>query len=144
MHQLRILRPAFCVVWWSTGVKVLPCKENKTAVSSLDFWNQNVAAKRKLTTVLFRITISFHDVVSSVEALAQAEQDEVLAHWELVIGYYARARNMHKAAKMLVDGNFDSGVSNKVSKVCVRTRHWDARQRRLILFNFRRVFKPRF
>jgi A/G-specific adenine glycosylase len=52
----------------------------------------------------------------SVEALAQAEQDEVLAHWS-GLGYYARARNMHKAAKMLVD-EFDSEFPQSVEGVC--------------------------
>lgn len=37
----------------------------------------------------------------TVHALAVAETDEVLKHWE-GLGYYARARNLHKAAKALV------------------------------------------
>jgi A/G-specific adenine glycosylase len=45
-----------------------------------------------------------------VEALAQAEQDEVLKYWE-GLGYYSRARNLHAAARQLVevyDGKFPS------------------------------------
>ena len=34
----------------------------------------------------------------TVEALAEASEDQVLKLWE-GLGYYARARNMHKAAK---------------------------------------------
>lgn len=34
----------------------------------------------------------------SLKQLAQASQDEVLAHWS-GLGYYARARNLHKAAQ---------------------------------------------
>ncbi|MDO6461962.1 A/G-specific adenine glycosylase [Granulosicoccaceae sp. 1_MG-2023] len=45
-----------------------------------------------------RFMASFPDV----QALAAAPQDEVLAHWS-GLGYYARARNLHKAANMLVD-----------------------------------------
>jgi A/G-specific adenine glycosylase len=37
-----------------------------------------------------------------VAALATAEQDQVLHYWS-GLGYYARARNLHKAAKQLVD-----------------------------------------
>lgn len=36
-----------------------------------------------------------------VQTLAQAELDDVLAHWA-GLGYYSRARNLHKAAQMLV------------------------------------------
>jgi len=34
----------------------------------------------------------------TVEALAEAEQEEVLKHWE-GLGYYSRARNLHRAAQ---------------------------------------------
>ena len=37
-----------------------------------------------------------------VRALADAAQDDVLQHWS-GLGYYARARNLHKAARMLRD-----------------------------------------
>lgn len=38
----------------------------------------------------------------SLEALAEATEDEVMAHWQ-GLGYYSRARNLHKAAKYLGD-----------------------------------------
>ena len=37
----------------------------------------------------------------TVQALAAAPRDEVLAAWE-GLGYYSRARNLHRAAKMVV------------------------------------------
>lgn len=37
-----------------------------------------------------------------VNSLAQADLDEVLKHWE-GLGYYSRARNLHKTAKLLVE-----------------------------------------
>jgi len=40
----------------------------------------------------------------TVARLAAAPLDEVLAHWE-GLGYYARARNLHRAAKLLVDSS---------------------------------------
>ncbi len=45
-----------------------------------------------------RFMASFPDV----SALADAGQDEVLAHWS-GLGYYARARNLHKAAQVVRD-----------------------------------------
>jgi A/G-specific adenine glycosylase len=39
---------------------------------------------------------------SKVEALANADLDNVLHHWT-GLGYYARARNLHKAAEIIVD-----------------------------------------
>jgi A/G-specific adenine glycosylase len=48
----------------------------------------------------------------TVEALAAAPLDDVLKMWE-GLGYYSRARNLHKAAKMIVDefsGSFPQTV----------------------------------
>ena len=52
----------------------------------------------------------FIESFPNIAALANAKQDDVLHHWT-GLGYYARARNMHKAAKTIVDqhkGQFPS------------------------------------
>ena len=43
----------------------------------------------------------FMQAFPTVEALAAADQDEVLAQWQ-GLGYYARARNLHRAARQIV------------------------------------------
>ncbi|MCK9609079.1 MAG: A/G-specific adenine glycosylase [Methylomonas sp.] len=40
----------------------------------------------------------------TVQALAEAELDEVLQHWA-GLGYYARARNLHKTAQIVADND---------------------------------------
>jgi A/G-specific adenine glycosylase len=45
-----------------------------------------------------RFVTSFPDIA----ALAAATEDQVLAHWS-GLGYYARGRNLHKAAQIIVD-----------------------------------------
>ena len=46
----------------------------------------------------------------TVEALAQASEDEVLREWQ-GLGYYSRARNLHEAAKQIVEmGGFPQTV----------------------------------
>jgi len=44
----------------------------------------------------------FMTAFPTVERLAQASLDHVLSHWS-GLGYYARARNLHKAARSIVD-----------------------------------------
>jgi len=44
----------------------------------------------------------FMSSFSDIHALANASQDEVLHHWT-GLGYYARARNLHKAAQIIRD-----------------------------------------
>ena len=43
-----------------------------------------------------------YEVITTVHALASTGVDEVLHHWS-GLGYYARARNLHKTAKLVVD-----------------------------------------
>lgn len=53
----------------------------------------------------------------SVGLLAQAEEDEVLKLWQ-GLGYYSRARNLHAAAKMVLDkyhGIFPRGYTDVLS-----------------------------
>jgi A/G-specific adenine glycosylase len=50
----------------------------------------------------------FINAFPNIAALAAATQDQVLAHWS-GLGYYARGRNLHKAARIIVaklDGEF--------------------------------------
>ena len=54
------------------------------------------------------------DRFPDVEALARASADEVLAHWS-GLGYYARARNLHAAARRIVEhhgGDFPGDVES--------------------------------
>ncbi len=60
-----------------------------------------------------RFMQSFPDVI----ALADASQDDVLHHWS-GLGYYARARNLHKAAAMIRDefaGEFPTDIEELVA-----------------------------
>lgn len=56
------------------------------------------------TQVVTVIPYYLHFVASfpTVAALAAASEDEVLAHWS-GLGYYARGRNLHKAARIIVE-----------------------------------------
>lgn len=53
----------------------------------------------------------------TVEALAEAQSDDVMAHWA-GLGYYARARNLHQAARQVVTeygGHFPPNVDALMS-----------------------------
>lgn len=68
-------------------------------------------------TQVERVMFYFNRFVAKfpdVNALAAATSDEVMAHWS-GLGYYARARNLHKAARLVVErhngelpGDFES------------------------------------
>lgn len=88
------------VSWYELhGRKTLPWQLGKTPYR---VWVSEVMLQQtQVTTVIpyyERFMTSFPDVV----ALANAEEDDVLHHWT-GLGYYARARNLHKAAKLIRD-----------------------------------------
>jgi len=95
------------------GRKSLPWQENKTPYR---VWISEIMLQQTQVTTVIPYYHKFMTSFPNVEALANAEQDDVLAHWS-GLGYYARARNMHKAAKMLVD-EFDSEFPQTVEGVC--------------------------
>ncbi|TBR41266.1 adenine DNA glycosylase [Marinomonas agarivorans] len=91
------------------GRKNLPWQQDKTPYR---VWISEIMLQQtQVTTVIpyyQRFMASFPDVFS----LAQAQEDDVLAHWS-GLGYYARARNLHKTAKILADekqGEFPTSV----------------------------------
>ena len=46
--------------------------------------------------------LRFRDAFPTIESLATAEEEDVLRHWE-GLGYYRRARQLHQAAKVIVE-----------------------------------------
>lgn len=56
----------------------------------------------QVKTVLERFYFQFLEKFPTLESLAKASEDEVLKAWE-GLGYYTRARNLHKTAKIVQD-----------------------------------------
>ncbi len=81
------------------GRKHLPWQQE---VSAYKTWVSEIMLQQtQVATVIpyfNRFMARFPDVLT----LANAEQDEVLAHWA-GLGYYSRARNLHKSAQSLRD-----------------------------------------
>lgn len=87
------------------GRKSLPWQQDKNAYR---VWLSEIMLQQtQVATVIpyfERFLAQFPDIIS----LANASQDEVLHYWT-GLGYYARARNLHKAAKIVAeqyDGQF--------------------------------------
>ena len=81
------------------GRKNLPWQQNKTPYR---VWISEIMLQQtQVATVIpyyEKFMLSFPDII----ALANAHEDEVLNHWS-GLGYYARARNLHKTAKIVRD-----------------------------------------
>jgi A/G-specific adenine glycosylase len=87
------------------GRKNLPWQKNK---SSYSVWISEIMLQQTQVATVIPYYQTFMQRFPSVSDLANAPVDEVLHLWT-GLGYYARARNMHKAAQQVRDlhsGNF--------------------------------------
>ena len=80
------------------GRKDLPWQQQKSAYS---VWISEIMLQQTQVTTVIPYYQRFMQRFADVRSLAAAEQDEVLHHWT-GLGYYARARNLHKAAQLIV------------------------------------------
>lgn len=82
-----------------SGRKDLPWQHNPTPYR---VWVSEIMLQQTQVTTVIPYFQRFMQRFNSVEALASASCDEVLALWT-GLGYYARGRNLHKAAQVIVD-----------------------------------------
>lgn len=86
--------------WYDAhGRKNLPWQQNKTRYS---VWISEIMLQQTQVTTVIGFYNRFIQRFPNVSSLAEANQDEVLHLWT-GLGYYARARNLHKAAKIIRD-----------------------------------------
>lgn len=83
--------------WWDQhGRKDLPWQQ---LGSTYGFWIAEVMLQQTQVTTVIPYFQKFMQRFTDLPRLAAAHQDEVLAHWS-GLGYYSRARNLHKAANV--------------------------------------------
>ena len=77
----------------------LPWQQNKSLYS---IWVSEIMLQQTQVATVIPYFQRFIDRFADIAVLAQSSQDEVLLHWA-GLGYYSRARNLHKAAKVIAD-----------------------------------------
>jgi A/G-specific adenine glycosylase len=103
------------LLWFDThGRKNLPWQQKPTAYS---VWISEIMLQQTQVATVVPYYQKFMQRFPDVGKLAEAEQDEVLHHWT-GLGYYARARNLHQAAKNIMSndaGQFPKTLEEAVS-----------------------------
>jgi len=89
--------------WFSeNGRHDLPWQQHQTHTPNpYIVWLSEVMLQQTQVTTVLPYFARFMDSFPTVQDLAAAEWDMVAEHWA-GLGYYARARNLHKGAKQLV------------------------------------------
>ena len=96
------------------GRKNLPWQQDPTPYR---VWISEIMLQQTQVAVVIPYYERFMQRFPDIETLATASQDDVLSHWS-GLGYYSRARNLHKAAGVIRDeyggrfpGDFDAVVA---------------------------------
>ena len=88
--------------WYEAyGRHDLPWQKNQTHYR---VWISEIMLQQTQVTTVIPYYERFMKDFPNVAALANAKEDDVLSHWS-GLGYYARARNIHKTAKLIVANN---------------------------------------
>lgn len=91
------------------GRKDLPWQQG---ITPYRVWVSEIMLQQTQVSTVLGYFDRFMDALPTVQALAAAPEDEVLHLWT-GLGYYTRARNLHKAAKQVVEqhsGEFPRSV----------------------------------
>ena len=76
----------------------LPWQQN---ITPYRVWVSEIMLQQTQVKTVIPYYEKFMDSFPTVEALAEASQEQVLAHWA-GLGYYARGRNLHKSAQRIM------------------------------------------
>lgn len=95
------------------GRKHLPWQQN---ITPYRVWLSEIMLQQTQVDTVIPYFERFTSHYPTVQALAQAPQDHVLHLWT-GLGYYARARNLHKAAKV-VSNEYGGQFPNTVEGLC--------------------------
>lgn len=92
------------VAWQKhAGRHHLPWQQNPTAYR---VWVSEIMLQQTQVATVIDYYLRFMQRFTTVKDLAQAEQEEVMQYWA-GLGYYSRARNLHKTAKIIYE-HYDS------------------------------------
>lgn len=100
--------------WFATsGRNDLPWQRDPTPYR---VWISEIMLQQTQVATVAPFFLRFMESFPDVNSLADAKIDEVLHHWS-GLGYYARARNLHRAAKIIRDkfrGDFPAAFDDVI------------------------------
>lgn len=83
--------------WYRKNARVLPWREN---TDPYRVWVSEIMLQQTRVATVIPYFLRFMEQLPTVEALANAPEEQLLKLWE-GLGYYSRARNLQKAAKTI-------------------------------------------
>lgn len=97
--------------WYQSHSRIFPWRDSSDPYR---IWISEIMLQQTTVTTVVPFFTRFMIRFPDIKSLAAADEEDVLRHWE-GLGYYSRARNLHKAARMIVsdhDGNVPDNLQS--------------------------------
>jgi A/G-specific adenine glycosylase len=85
--------------WYRANARVLPWRD---ITDPYRIWVSEIMLQQTRVAAVLGYYARFLEAFPTVEALAAADEEQLMKRWE-GLGYYSRARNLQKAAKIVVE-----------------------------------------
>ena len=99
------------ISWYKNNKRDLPWRKT---TDPYKIWLSEIILQQTRIDQGLKYYLQFCDNYPNINSLANASEEQVLKLWQ-GLGYYSRARNMHKTARIIVDkyhGQFPDNYSN--------------------------------
>jgi A/G-specific adenine glycosylase len=105
------------LAWYDVHARILPWRAvSPVRMAPYKVWLSEIMLQQTTVAAVKDYYLKFTNLWPAVEDLAAASLDDVLKAWA-GLGYYARARNLHKCAKTVVaefGGNFPDDMADLI------------------------------
>ena len=103
MESMLAALPQPLLTWYRENARDLPWRRTR---DPYPIWVSEIMLQQTRVAAVLGYYARFLEAFPSVEALAQAPEEQLMKLWE-GLGYYSRARNLHKAARLVAqEGGF--------------------------------------
>ena len=97
-HHIKFSKPL--LKWWHAhGRKDLPWQKEPSVYKT---WISEIMLQQTQVIIVIPYFTKFISRFPDVDSLARASNDDVMSMWS-GLGFYSRARNLHKAAKIIIE-----------------------------------------
>jgi A/G-specific adenine glycosylase len=96
-NNAKIVSPL--LQWYDNNARILPWRENTEPYA---VWISEIMLQQTRVEAVIPYFNRWMKALPDLESLANASEEEVLKLWE-GLGYYSRLRNIHKAAKIVME-----------------------------------------
>ncbi|TCO73124.1 A/G-specific adenine glycosylase [Marinisporobacter balticus] len=99
-------------LWYEKNHRKLPWRETNNPYY---IWISEVMLQQTRVDTVIPYFLNFINKFPNIESLAYAHEEEVLKMWE-GLGYYSRAKNLHRGAKVIVE-DFNGNMPDTLEEI---------------------------